>query len=53
MSLKGATRGKAVRTTISDRAAPCPLDRVNRQFQAPLSVPGEYSSKGAAEISPG
>ncbi|RUQ63065.1 IS3 family transposase [Azospirillum doebereinerae] len=35
MDLKGATRGKAVRTTISDRAAPCPADRVNRQFQAP------------------
>jgi len=35
MGLKGATRGKAVRTTLSDRAAPCPLDRVNRQFQAP------------------
>jgi len=35
MGLKGATRGKAVRTTISDRAAPCPQDRVNRQFQAP------------------
>ncbi len=35
MGLKGATRGKAVRTTISDRAAPCPQDRVNRQFLAP------------------
>ncbi|HYD68371.1 IS3 family transposase [Azospirillum sp.] len=35
MGLKGATRGKAVRTTISDRAAPCPADRVKRQFQAP------------------
>ena len=35
MGLKGATRGKAVRTTVSDRAAPCPADRVNRQFQAP------------------
>ncbi|UEM07116.1 IS3 family transposase (plasmid) [Skermanella rosea] len=34
MGLKGVTRGKTVRTTISDRAAPCPLDRVNRQFQA-------------------
>ena len=22
-------------TTISDKAAPCPLDHVNRQFQAP------------------
>jgi transposase InsO family protein len=24
-----------VKTTISDKAAPCPLDRVNRQFKAP------------------
>src|SRR5215218_3048388 len=35
MGLHGAVRGKPVRTTISDKAAPCPLDRVNRQFQAP------------------
>ncbi|WP_085938479.1 IS3-like element ISAli4 family transposase [Azospirillum lipoferum] len=35
MGLKGAMRGKVVRTTISDRAASCPADRVNRQFQAP------------------
>ncbi|QQP87902.1 IS3 family transposase (plasmid) [Skermanella sp. TT6] len=35
MGLKGVTRGKTVRTTISDLAAPCPLDRVNRQFRAP------------------
>ncbi len=28
-------RGKPVRTTISDKAAPCPLDHVNRQFYAP------------------
>ncbi|WP_449232504.1 IS3 family transposase [Azospirillum doebereinerae] len=35
MGLKGVTRGKAMRTTISDRATPCPADRVNRQFQAP------------------
>jgi putative transposase len=33
--LQGAIRGKAVRTTVSDKAAPCPLDRVNRAFQAP------------------
>ena len=31
----GAVRGKRVRTTVPDPAAPCPLDRVNRQFQAP------------------
>jgi transposase InsO family protein len=35
MGLQGAVRGKPGRTTISDKAAPCPLDRVNRQFQAP------------------
>ena len=35
MSLQGVVRGKAVKTTIPDRATPCPADRVNRQFQAP------------------
>ena len=34
MGLRGVVRGKPVRTTVSDKAAPCPLDRVNRQFQA-------------------
>jgi len=32
--LQGVRRGKAVRTTIPDPKAPCPLDRVNRQFRA-------------------
>jgi transposase InsO family protein len=32
--LRGVVRGKVVRTTISDVNAPCPLDRVNRQFKA-------------------
>ena len=32
---RASIRGKPVRTTISDKAAPCPLDQVNRQFQAP------------------
>jgi putative transposase len=32
--LRGVIRGKGVKTTISDTAAPCPLDRVNRQFRA-------------------
>ena len=32
--LQGARRGKTVRTTIADTAAPCPSDRVNRQFKA-------------------
>ena len=35
MGLQGVIRGKPVKTTISDKAAPCPLDKVNRQFQAP------------------
>jgi putative transposase len=35
MGLKGVVRGKSVRTTVSDAAAPCPRDRVNRQFTAP------------------
>ena len=35
MGLQGVIRGKSVRTTISDKAAPCPLDHVNRQFHAP------------------
>jgi len=32
--LRGVMRGKVVRTTVSDNKAPCPLDRVNRQFKA-------------------
>ena len=35
MGLEGAIRGKPARTTFSDKAAPCPLDHVNRQFHAP------------------
>ena len=35
MGLQGVIRGKSVRTTISDKAARCPLDHVNRQFHAP------------------
>jgi putative transposase len=34
LSLKGVIRGKPVRTTIANPAAPCPLDHVNRQFKA-------------------
>jgi transposase InsO family protein len=34
MGLRGASRGKVVRTTVPDANAPCPLDRVNRHFKA-------------------
>ena len=33
--LQGVIRGKSVRTTISDKTVPWPLDHVNRQFNAP------------------
>jgi putative transposase len=32
--LRGVVRGKVVRTTVPDSKAPCPLDRVQRQFRA-------------------
>ncbi len=35
MGLEGIIRGKPLRTTVSDKAAPCPFDHVNRQFHAP------------------
>jgi transposase InsO family protein len=35
LGLQGVIRGRPVRTTVGDKAAPCPLDHVNRQFQAP------------------
>ena len=34
LGLQGVRRGKVIRTTVPDKAAPCPLDRVNRQFKA-------------------
>ncbi len=34
LGLQGVRRGKVVRTTIRDAKLPCPLDRVNRVFQA-------------------
>ena len=35
MGLQGIIRGKPHRTTVPDKKAPCPLDRVNRQFRVP------------------
>jgi len=35
MGIQGVIRGKLHRTTISDNKAPCPLDKVNRQFRVP------------------
>ena len=33
LGLEGVIRGRRVRTTVPDKAAPCPLDHVNRQFR--------------------
>ncbi len=35
LGLAGVIRGKNVKTTVQDRAVPCPLDHVNRNFKAP------------------
>jgi putative transposase len=35
MGLRGIVRCKETRTTIADKALPCPADKVNRQFRAP------------------
>ncbi|MET3722714.1 transposase InsO family protein [Sphingomonas trueperi] len=35
LGLQGVVQGKPVRTTVSDKAVPCPLDQINRQFHAP------------------
>jgi putative transposase len=35
LGLQGVIRGETTRTTVPDKAMPCPADKVNRQFQAP------------------
>ena len=35
LGLQDVIRSKPVRTTISNKSAPCPLDQVNRQFHVP------------------
>ena len=35
LDLEGVVRGKKPKTTIPDKALPCPLDKVNRQLHAP------------------
>ena len=35
IGIEGVIRSKKPRTTIPDKALPCPLDKVNRQFHAP------------------
>ena len=35
LGIKGAIRGKSIKTTISDKKSSCPLDKVKRKFNAP------------------
>lgn len=35
IGIHGTIRGKPHKTTIPDKKAPCPLDKVNRQFRVP------------------
>ena len=35
MGLRGIVRGRIIKTTIHNASAPCPRDKVNRQFRAP------------------
>ncbi|CRL14661.1 putative transposase OrfB [Phaeobacter italicus] len=35
MGIRGIIRGKPHKTTVPDKKAPCPLDKVNRQFRVP------------------
>ena len=37
--IEGAVRGRPLRTTFSDKAAPCPRDHVNQEFQASVPNP--------------
>ena len=34
LGLEGARRGKSIKTTMQNKALPCPQDKVNRQFKA-------------------
>jgi len=41
IGIEGVVPGKKPKTTIPDKALPCPLDKMNRQFRAwnsPLKV---------------
>jgi transposase InsO family protein len=52
MGLQGVIRGKSIKTTTSDKAAPCPLDHVNRRPGASLFCEGsrDLIAQGFDEI---
>lgn len=48
--LRGVMRSEVVRTTVANSAAPCSLDRVNRQFTA--QQPNQLWVSGFTYVSP-
>ena len=52
LGLRGVRRGQAVRTTVPNLAAPCPQDRVNRQFQAECHSPLDLLKVGVLPVAP-
>ena len=63
LGVRGVVRGKETRTTVPDRGAPCPADRVSRQVLAPrpnllwvsdftMSPPGGTSSTSPSSSAP-
>jgi transposase InsO family protein len=51
IGIRGAVRGKVVKTTVPDTSVPCPRDKVNRIFRAPApNLLRPFSdAKGGAE----
>jgi hypothetical protein len=52
MGLAGVIRGKPVRTTIGDKAAPCPLDHVNRKWRIQPVVATLWPRRSMASTRP-
>jgi len=48
VALQGMIRGGRVRTTVSDRATPGPLDHGNREFRTPTSERAVQRGKGSS-----
>jgi integrase len=53
LGLKGVIRGKPVRTTIANPAAPCPLDHVHRQFRATCASDDRKQDIGSSRLRTG
>ncbi len=51
LGLRGVVRGKETRTTMPDKGAPCPADRVNRQFHR-LTQAIQHATPTPARVMP-